>query len=267
MKKIGMFGPPRSGTSWLAHIFNSHPFVALRFQPLFSYGHKGSLSPSSDLNEIQRFFSDIERSSDKYVLMRTDSQKNYPVFFKEKAPTHLVFKETRYLNIMRNLLETDSDVLLVGIIRNPLATLASWVRAPKEFSPSWVFAEEWRYASKKNQGQEEEYFGFEKWKIAAEEFVSFESDYPDRFRLIKYEDLRANTFSVVSQLFEFCGLSVNDATHAFITNSKSHHDEDPYSVYRAGVNDDKWKSILPQSIVDQVISELEGTDLERFLEV
>ncbi|MFO0002493.1 MAG: hypothetical protein ACK559_15290, partial [bacterium] len=134
----------------MAQIFNSHPTVALRFQPLFSYGHKGSLSETSTTKEIESFFSDIEKSKDLFTLMRTETQKNYPVFAKKIHPTLIVFKETRYLNVMRNILSSDADVLVLGIIRNPLATLASWVCAPKEFSTNWDLAEEWRFANKKN---------------------------------------------------------------------------------------------------------------------
>lgn len=265
MKRIGIFGPPRSGTSWFSHIFNSHPSVMFRFQPLFSYGHKGAISCSSDLSEIQSFFSDIERSNDKYTLMQAESQKNYPIFVKDLNATHLVFKETRYLNVMRNLLETDIDVRLIGIIRNPLATLSSWVHAPKEFYSDWDFEKEWRFAGKKNKGLAEEYFGFEKWKTAANDFMSFEQEFPDRFSLVGYEELKTNTFPVVNKLFEFCELPMTDATREFIDQSKSYHDDDPYSVYRANTSDDKWKSVIPESIIKEIISELSGTSLERFL--
>ena len=137
MKKIGIFGPPRSGTSWLSHIFNSHPEVALRFQPLFSYGHKGGLSPTSNADEISAFFDAILHSSDPFALMQTEGQKKYPAFLKADRATHIVFKETRYLNVVRNILECSPDVLIIGIVRNPLATLASWMGAPKEFLASW----------------------------------------------------------------------------------------------------------------------------------
>jgi hypothetical protein len=265
MKRIAIFGPPRSGTSWLAHIFNSHPSVVLRFQPLFSYGHKAAISPSSSIREINVFFEEIKSSSDPYALMQTESQNKYPVFSKVGDPTHLFFKETRYLNVMRNMLERDFEFKLIGIIRNPLAALASWIRAPKEFSADWSLSEEWRFAPRKNRGQDEEYFGYEKWKCAAIDFLSFQREFPERFRLVRYGELNSNTEAIVSELFEFCDLRLHPATKAFIDDSKSRHDRDPYSVWRANANDEEWKAVLPEHISDVVFSDLKGTDLEAFL--
>jgi len=94
MDKIAIFGVPRSGTTWLCQILNSHPDVALRFQPLFSYGHKGSLTASSSAEEIRAFFEEILWTQDAFALMATERQKNYPAFQKAVTPTHIVFKET-----------------------------------------------------------------------------------------------------------------------------------------------------------------------------
>lgn len=55
MNKFAMFGVPRSGTSWLSQIFNSHPSIVMRFQPLFSFGHKGRLSENSSESDIALF--------------------------------------------------------------------------------------------------------------------------------------------------------------------------------------------------------------------
>ena len=59
VNKLAIFGVPRSGTSWLSQIFNSHPDVAMRFQPLFSYSHKGRVSEDSSSEEISEFFDEL----------------------------------------------------------------------------------------------------------------------------------------------------------------------------------------------------------------
>lgn len=265
MRKIGIFGPPRSGTSWLAHIFNSHPEVALRFQPLFSYSHKGALSPTSSAEEIDAFFDAILHTNDQFALMQAESQNAYPVFLKANQATHIIFKETRYLNVVRNILETSLDVQIFGIIRNPLATLASWMRAPKEFSPTWDIRAEWREALSKNQGRPEEFFGFDKWKEAAYDFLDFKKHYPDRFQLICYDKLNSEPEAVISDAFRFSGLSIPLQTDVFIRNSRSRQDEDPYSVYRVKVDDNQWKDILPSYIEKAVLEELKGTPLSIFI--
>lgn len=265
MKKVAIFGPPRSGTSWLSHIFNSHPDVVLRFQPLFSYGHKGALSEHSSREEIQEFFQAILNSTDPFTLMRADSQKGYPSFMKSSNSTHLVFKETRYLQVVDNLLQAGDDVTVVGIIRNPLATLASWISAPKEFSADWDVREEWRLASKKNGGRPEEYFGFERWKQAANNFLRFEALYPERFRLVRYAELNQSPYKVISDLFRFCGLAMHPQVKDFIQQSQSQHDDDAYSIYRLASDDSRWRRVLPQHIVNAVLRELDPSPLREFI--
>lgn len=110
MKNIAIFGAPRSGTSWLAQIFNSHPDVLLRFQPLFSYTHKHRLSNKSTRDDIEGFFDEISQSKDDFVLMRAGMHKSYPAFNKAFKSTHIVFKEMRYLHIIENLLIQCPDI-------------------------------------------------------------------------------------------------------------------------------------------------------------
>lgn len=265
MRKIALFGPPRSGTSWLSLLFNSHPDVALRFQPLFSYGHKGALTPISTATEIADFFDAILHTSDPFALMQSSALKHYPAFPKSQQATHIAFKETRYLNVVRNLLATTKDVKVIGIIRNPLASLASWMGAPKEFHAEWDIFAEWRQAPSKNQGRPEEYFGFDQWKKAAADFLDFELYFTDRFRLIEYDQLNANPVGVMSDIFDFCGLDMHAQTLEFIKESQSRHDADPYSVFRVKAKDVVWQEVLPVAICEAVREDLEGTALDRFL--
>jgi hypothetical protein len=265
MRKVAIFGPPRSGTTWLSHIFNSHPDVALRFQPLFSYGHKGALSRCSSREEINDFYQAILRSSDPFTLMEGETQKAYPSFTKSSELTHIIFKETRYLQVIENLLRRGDDVIVIGIIRHPLATLASWARAPREFSFDWDIRQEWRLAPKKNAGRPEEWYGFERWKEAALTFLRFESSYPERFKLVRYSLLNRSPTSVSTELFRFCGLASHPQVMDFIQSSRSRQSDDPYSIYRLPSDDLRWLDELPGDIVDTVRRELESSPLQEFI--
>ena len=265
MKKIAIFGVPRCGSSWLSQIFNSHPHVAMRFQPLFSYEHKSRLSANSSAGEILDFFNQIHKSRDAFVLMTSDLHKHYPSFSKSSIPTHIAFKETRYLHIIQNILQQCSEIKIIGIVRNPLATLASWMQAPKEFYTEWDIHAEWRKAPSKNQNRPEEFFGFDKWKEVAEHFIQFGSQYPDQFKMLRYEQLNSNPLETATNLFKFCSLQMHPQVLKFIKSSKSVHDASPYSVFRAKANDQQWRYILPEDIVQEIRREMSGTILQTFL--
>jgi hypothetical protein len=197
--------------------------------------------------------------------MRSEDQKKYPRFEEKHKATHLVTKETSYLHILENLLRKDSDLKLLGIIRNPLATLASWTQAPKEFSPEWNLIDEWQYAPSKNQRKPEQYYGYAKWKSAATNFLNYCDEYPSRFRLVTYKHLNEQTLKIVTDLFEFCELDITQQTIDFIIETTTKHESDPYSVYRSKANDNLWSDILPKQIVEFIINDLSNTELERFL--
>lgn len=265
MKKIAIFGVPRSGTSWLSQIFNSHPDVALRFQPLFSFEHKERLTPNASLVDIDSFFHEILNSSDDMALMKSKVHKGYPEFQKSDSPEAIVFKETRYLNLIDNLLNKDKDLQVIGIVRNPLATIASWYQAPKEFNSSWDIFEEWKYAEKKNLGKVEEFYGFSKWLEVTKKFIILQNKYPFQFKVIKYSDLNNNTENAVKGMFEFVSLNLSSQTKDFLLQSKSRHDDDPYSVYRSKANDEGWRGILPEEISEEISSQIYKENLQDYL--
>lgn len=265
MKKIAFFGVPRSGTSWLSTIFNSHPDVAMRFQPLFSYGHKGKLTDRSSAEEIYSFFDEIFQSRDPFVLLQEGPHKSAPRFEKSGTFSHIVFKETRYLHIIENILRKTPDVKIVGIVRNPLAVLASWVKAPKEFASGDDIMKEWRFAPSKNRNLIEEFYGFEKWKSVALDFLRFSREYPSRFMLVSYGDLNKDPVAMTEEIFRFCDLLVHRQTLDFIKASKSVHNEDPYSVFRAQAGDENWHETLPAEIIDAILEELQNSSLKMFL--
>lgn len=156
-------------------------------------------------------------------------------------------------------------VAIFGIVRNPLAVLAPWREAPKEFRPDWDFAKEWRGAPSKNQGRPEEFFGYDRWREAAAAFLGLLERFPDQFRLVRYSSLRANPLAETERLFSFYELDMDPRTRTFLAESTTRHEENPYSVFRAGVNPERWRSVLPSFIIKEIRADLAGTDLEIFL--
>ena len=157
MKRIAIHSAPRSGSSWLGQILNSSTKVCFRFQPLFSYAFKDYLNDKSSREDIVRFFENIAKSSDDFLLQKDKiDNEEYPLFEKDSNLTHIIYKEVRYHNILENLLTKDKDLKVIGLVRNPFAVISSFLNSPREFRKDlgWIEVEEWKLAEKKNNNKQ-----------------------------------------------------------------------------------------------------------------
>ncbi|MEM5564598.1 sulfotransferase domain-containing protein [Psychroserpens sp. AS72] len=266
MKTItGIHGVPRSGTSWLAQIFNASPEVTLKFQPLFSYAFKDQLNEMSSAEEITDFFNAIYASDDDFINMRdTELLKGYPHFMKSEEQPHLVFKHVRYHYVLPNIMNKNSKLKLILVVRNPMAVLSSWKNAPREFNKDWSFSKEWKLAQNKNVDRAD-YFGFNKWKEATNMFLTLEKAYPNRVKIITYKSILKNTLEVAEELYQFAEITFGEQCVKFIRESKTKQVDDPNSVYKVKSNDEAYKMDLAIEFQNEIIQNLKGTHLERFL--
>ncbi len=259
MKRIALHSAPRSGSSWIGQILNSAPNVNFKFQPLFSYEFKSFLNEKSSIDKIDSFFDEIAESENHYLLQNDKIKQGiYPSFKKNTRYSHIVYKEVRYHYILENLLEKDQDILIVGIIRNPFATINSFLQSPKEFRKDlgWQETKEWQFAESKNQNKKEEFFGYMKWQETAFLFLYLLNKYPERFYLIDYDKIILNTDKVVSNLFDFCDIRMTEQTKDFVKKCKSVDNNDIYSVYRKKIFDGDWRRTLDPNIALNINVEL-----------
>mgnify|MGYP006176305227 CR=1 FL=1 len=268
MKRIAIHSTPRSGSTWLGQIFNSNPKVKYAFQPLFSFELKGYLNENSSLETIQDFFLKLLHTKDDFINQTEGIKKGIlPNFFKTNDVSHIVYKEVRYHYVIENLLLKDENIKIIGLVRNPLAVIASWLKAPREFRKDlgWLENEEWQYATLKNQNKIEEYNGFEKWKEVTNLFLKLEQEFPNQFLLVDYNDLLLDTKSCVKKMFAFCELEYTSETENFILQTKEINNEDAYSVFKTKKIDNDWENSLNLEIVEVIIKDLKNTPLEKFL--
>lgn len=268
MKKIAIHSVPRSGSSWVGQIVNSSPDVNFKFQPLFSYAFKDYLNSSSSLIDINTFFESIAKSNDSFLLQQDKIDKGiYPSFQKNEQLTHIAYKEVRYHHILENMLEVDSDIIVIGIVRNPYAVINSFLNAPREFRKDlgWDELSEWQYANKKNLNRPEEFFGYEKWKEVVLLFQKLKEQYSGRFYLLKYDLLLNDTLKEVENIFNFCGIKMTSQTRSFLKNSSQKNQEDTYSVYKQKTTDDSWKKSLNPIIIDEISKDLKNYGLQEYL--
>lgn len=263
---ITIAGVARSGTTWLGEILNSSPDVAYRFQPLFSYAFKDRVGINSTPAEYEAFLRELYASDDPFLL-QTDKREAgiLPSFAKHDSPQALVMKKARYHYLHIRFLNYFPNLKLVPIVRNPCAVLSSWMSNPKEFPPGsdpWL---EWRFGACKNQGKEENFFGFYKWRESTNIFLNLQMKFPDRVRLVRYEDLVEDPIAISESLFDFVGLDFGDQTRRFLDESRKRHTDNPYAVYKNKDVKNNWKRTLDPRIAMDIEQELKGTNLEIFI--
>lgn len=253
MNNIALFSVPRSGSSWLGELLNSSPDVIYKFQPNFAYSFEFELKENYSKTDIDNFFLQLLNSNDDFVngkLSISGTKRDFS-FEKISHPSTLLFKETHYLNVIKNLIDK-SETKVIGLVRSPFAVINSWLKIPKEFNPEWCVEDEWRRADKKNQNKPTHYFGYHKWKEACFQFLELRKIYPEQFYLINYDDLLLNTEQVTRDIFKFCELKFTDQTIDFILKSTSSQSKDAYSVFKQKSDDLAWKNSLPLFIEDRI---------------
>lgn len=265
---VSLHGVPRSGTSWLGKIFDSHPDVAYRYQPLFSYRFKGAIDADSPPDVVWQFLQQLyDVNNDPFILQQHQAARGaHPsAFRKASIPSVLVMKEVRYHYVIPALMRAVPDAKIVGIVRHPCAVINSWLKTPREFKPEWDVMAEWREAPSKNQGLHEEYYGFARWKELAHKFLALERNHPNAFYLVRYEALVTNPESEIGKLFAFCGLDMHPQVLEFLRASQQREVDDPDSVFRTADVMERWKTELAVPIRESILAELQATDLEVFL--
>jgi hypothetical protein len=266
MNHLAIHSVPRSGSTWLGCIFNSHPNISYSYQPLFSHAFKSRLTENSSLKEINDFFTAISTSQDEDTNQTESKKLGLVPSFHKSASSIVAYKEVRYHNILKNLLSKDENLKVIGLVRNPLSVIYSWLYTPKEFRRdlNWVIEEEWQYAPKKNQNKSEEFNGYEKWKEVTLLFEDLKIKFKDRFYLETYKNLLKDTLTISEQLFDFIKVPLHAQTAKFIRESKSKNKDDRYSVYKIKTTDTDWKN-LPEHIIKFILKDLEGSVLEKYL--
>jgi hypothetical protein len=265
MHKIGIHSVPRSGSNWLGAILDSHPDVLYKHQPLFSYRFKGFLNEHSSTKEIDKYFLKITNTADDFIDRKEKkTQGLVPDFNKNKIYSTLAYKENRYHYILNNLLHKKDNIQIIGLIRNPLSVISSWIKAPREFDiDNWKVEEEWRSAPKKNQQKREEYFGYEKWKEIIFLFERLQNRYPNQFYLLNYETLLHHKTDATKDVFSFCGLNLHQQTINFLERSSSIHKENTYAVFKTKKRDDGWKKNLPEYIIDAIMKDQDFIEFNK----
>lgn len=250
LAQVAIFGCPRSGTSWLGQLFNASEAVAYRYQPLFSYEFKDWFGVHGvDDASLAAFGQALLGAQSDFVLQALRPRKLAP-------PTHLVWKEVRYHQLMPALAALPGLQRLVYLHRGALDVINSWYQAPKEFRAGQDIHAEWLHAPSKNTAACE-WNGYAKWKQSMSLALALRSAHPHKLVFVSYERLRRDPQRQLAALFEAVGLAMTPQVQDFIAASTSQHDDDAYGVFR----NRQATLTLPDDIVQRLLADAEGHEL------
>ena len=263
---IVITGIARSGTSWLGQIIDSSPDVAYRYQPIFSYAFKDAVNIESSTKDYEYFFDGIYNSADDFLLQTAQRKEGiYPTFEKKNNPKYLAFKTCRYQYLIVKMLKKIDNLKVIHIVRHPCGSINSWLKSPKEFPAGSYPRKEWRFGTCKNEGRPEHFYGFYKWKEVTHLHLDLQDKYPDQVYIVKYEDLVDNPVLYTERIFDFTGLEYTKQTETFLNTCHSFHNQDVFSVFKTPDVKERWKSELDPYIANEIIDDITGTRLARFL--
>ena len=258
---------PRSGTSWVGQIFDSHPDTKYRLAPLFSYAFKNYVNEDSTQDEWIDFFNKVYNVEGDNFLEQSNRRKNnqYPVFNNKKTDSsYLVLKHTRYHNLTEYLLNNNPTVKIIHIVRNPCATINSWINTPGEFPKTADPLKEWKTGCCRKTSIEE-FWGFKDWVQLTKFYSNLSNTYPVNVFIVRYENLVNEPLKYVNKMFYFIGLKFHPQTEKFLIDCHNKHEDNDYAVFKNKSVKNKWKTQLDPRIRDEIISDLKGTELEVFL--
>lgn len=268
LKLIWVNGMPRSGTSWLAQIIDSSPNVNFKMAPLFSYEFKNVVNEDSTDEDWFDFLMSVYFSEDPF-LNQIDRKKSgdFISFTKEVEPEYLCIKDVRNHQLIERIVNLGERVKVIHIVRNPCATISSWIHSKKEFViKDQTKSDEWKTGATRKTNQSE-FWGFNDWIELTTKYQNLQKKFPKQIYVVRYEDLLHNPVLETKKIFQFCGLEFNEQTNSFLTQSHSKHEESDYSVFKSPEKTlNSWKSLLNQDVKDEIIQTTIEKGLSKYLE-
>jgi hypothetical protein len=249
LKFVSLHSAPRSGSTWLQSIFESHPSIKTIYQPLFSYAFKNRLSLESSQEDFLSFMSDLYQTNDDFCCMKSELHGEINQSFDKDIITTLLIKNVRYHHLMPKLVSLDPSVKLIGLVRNPYSTIYSQMSCQKERD------EDWLHGSHKNQGIED-FYGYEKWKQILDIYLSVKASHPENIIIVKYEDLVTDPERELKLICQYLKLNYHDNMRQIIDQYKSRQDDYEYSVYKTEDTINKWKGKLDDDIIKFISNDI-----------
>lgn len=260
-------GMPRSGTTWVSQLFAVHAKARLKFCPLFSYEFKGRCDATSSPEQWRAMFDEVYSTHGEFLdqehIRRTGA---VPDAIEEPSPPRLVIKSNRFHDLTPSMLEALPELSVIGLVRDPVGCLVSWMTNPTEFRAPCDPVRDWRTGGCRKT-QPGEFWGFDDWLQVAAQFVALAERYPGRVHVHRTGDIRRNPVVLARAILAEAGLSPTLEVLAFVEESRTRHSDDPRSVYRRHARAGRDAAVLPPGVAEQVREESIAAGLGRFVDL
>ena len=263
MKQVFLHSAPRSGSTWLQCLFESHPNIKSLYQPLFSYEFKNILDKNSNKEDYDKFINNLLNTNDEFCNMKSDYHTNNKeidlIIHEKKEINTILIKHVSHHNLIETFIKLNPDVKIIGLIRDAKSTIYSQMTAQKEMLKDWL------NGTDKNSSSEF-YFGFNKWMEVNKLFHDLKLKYPNNIIIVKYEDLVENTIYNIQKICNFCNLEFHDNIINSINLMKSKNEKYDYSVFKKEDTINKWKN-LDKEIIDYIDTTEKSNNLKKILNI
>lgn len=285
IKFLFVTGSHKSGTSWLAHMINAHPKIALPDQELWLLGHENGLSECIDraigewfkLPTVQNQFrteKDVEDASRKIrraalrgAIDASVSGLNDINVIGDKTPSF-------YAKNYKRLANTFPDAHYVHIVRDPRDVVVSHHFHAYRLNEWNFFGDPDRARDVSKRIDNKEHVGADlldetavrrlvrEWKTIQESGLEARSTFSPRYQLLRYEDLLVDTTDKVAEIFSMVGEPLPRGDVAQITDrftfekmtaGRKLGESDPKSFFRKGGSGD-WENYFSKSHLEFVNS-------------
>lgn len=268
MKIVSIHSAPRSGSTWLQAILESHPNITTRYQPLFSYAFKNRINENSTSIELNNFIKELYDSEDEFVNMKSayhkDINNKLPEYEKSDI-TSIAMKNVHHHYLIETFIKLCPNIKIIGLIRNPCGTINSIINNKHEYKEEWKGTNEWLTGERKNISKEY-YFGYQKWKEVVDIFEEIKREYPNNIYIIQYENLIDNPNVELINLFEYLEIDVHVNIFNFVEEShnKNNITKSVTSVYKNKTVKDKWKNILNNEIIEYIENDIKNSKYKQY---
>jgi hypothetical protein len=250
MNVISLHSCPRSGSTWLQSIFEAHPNIKTSFQPLFSHAFKNKIDEKSTEQTFNNFINNLVETSDEFCNMKSDLHTNNKqtdiIRYNKNKINTLFMKNVHHHNLIETFIKLNSNIKIIGLIRDPRSVIYSQLNAKHEK------LEDWLNGSDKNKKEKENFFGFNKWLEVKDIFYYIKKKYPNNIIIVNYEDLVKNTEIEIKKICIFCNIKFHKNMKNSIVKMKSKNEKYDYSIFKNEDTLNKWRCKLDNKIVKYI---------------